>query len=54
MVGQNPSLTNSNNSSNVTEQEKQTFSMQKVFIFYIVQTALYVAFCKIPHLSEEM
>ena len=52
MVGQNPSLTNSNNSSNVTEQEKQTFSMQKVF--YIVQTALYVAFCKIPQLSAEM
>ena len=46
MVGQNPSLTNSNNSSNVTEQEKQAFSMQKVFIFYIVQTALMLHFVK--------
>ena len=30
MVGQNPSLTNSNNSSNVTEQ---TFSMQKSILY---------------------
>ena len=54
MIEQTPSLTDTNNSSNAIVLENRTFSMHKVFIFYIVQTVVYIVFCRFNLLNPEM
>ena len=52
MIEQTPSLTDTNNSSNAIVLENRTFSMHKVFIFYIVQSVVYIVFCRLNLLKR--